>query len=83
MAINPVHIKNFNTMLKAAKNGDLALLEAKEKATGLVRAVIVMVGRDKDDYTMTPLGHFCDENPFDAYYPAAPEGGFHGEETED
>ena len=60
---------NFETLLKAAENGDLALMECADAATGVSRYVIVAVGRDHDDYVFTPFGHLADGDPYEAYIP--------------
>ena len=60
---------NFNTLLRAAADGRLALLECKDAATGEYRAVICAVGNDSDEYLFTPFGHLSVTNPFEAYTP--------------
>lgn len=60
---------NFQTLLRAATSGDLALMECTEVATGETRYVICAIGRDGDDHVMTPFGHLADGNPFDLYRP--------------
>jgi hypothetical protein len=60
---------NFQTLLRAATGGDLALMECIEVATGETRYVICAVGRDGSDYVFTPFGHLADGNPFEAYRP--------------
>lgn len=66
----PDHARaNFQTLLRAATGGDLALMECTEIATGETRYVICAVGRDDGDYVFTPLGHLADENPFELYRP--------------
>lgn len=70
----PDHARtNFQTLLRAAENGHLAVMECADAATGEPRYVICAVGRDGDDYVFTPFGHLADGNPFDAYLP--PESG--------
>lgn len=69
MAI-PSHIRaNFETMLRAAANGDLGLLECQDAATGETRYVITAFATDEGDVCMTPFGHLADGNPFEAYAP--------------
>jgi hypothetical protein len=62
---------NFQTLVKAAKAGDLALMECTEVGSGETRYVICAVARADDqfggDYVMTPFGHLAPGNPFDAY----------------
>lgn len=72
MAI-PDHARtNFRTLLRAARDGNLALMESLDAASGATRYVICAVGRDGTDYVMTPFGHLVDGNPYDAYLPPRP-----------
>ena len=75
MAI-PEHARaNFATLMKAAKAGDLALMECTEAQSGETRYVLCAVGREPDrdggDYVMTPFGHLAPYNPYEAYIPPA------------
>ncbi len=67
----PEHVrKNFNTLLRAAANGHLALMECRDAGTGEPRYVLVAVHRDDDDrFVMTPFGHLADGDPYQAYIP--------------
>ena len=68
----PNHARtNFQTLLRAAMGGDLALMECTEVASGETRYVLCAVGRDDDDYVMTPFGHLAPRNPYEAYIPPA------------
>ncbi len=71
MAI-PDHARtNFQTLLRAAENGDLALMECTDAATGDPRYVIAAVRRDDGgDYHFTPFGHLAQGNPYDLYHPS-------------
>lgn len=69
MAIPDAYRHNFQTLLRAAEQGDLALIECADAATGEPRYVICAVGRADGDYLMTPFGHLHDGNPFEAYVP--------------
>jgi hypothetical protein len=69
MAIPDAYIRNFRTLLRAAEQGDLALMECADAQTGEPRYVLCAVGRERGDYVMTPFGHLHDGNPFDAYLP--------------
>lgn len=71
MSIPDHHRSNFNTLLRAAADGNLALMECTDAATGEARYVICAVGRDNSDYVFTPFGHLVDGNPFEAYRPPA------------
>ena len=66
----PDHARdNFNTLLCAASDGNLALMECTDAVTGETRYVICAVERDGTDYVFTPFGHLADGNPYDAYRP--------------
>ena len=66
----PDHTRaNFQTLLRAAENGRLALIECADAGTGEPRYVICAVGRERDDYVFTPFGHLAEGNPFDTYLP--------------
>lgn len=69
MAIPDYLTGNFNTLLRAAADGNLALMECKDAASGEPRYVLCAVGRKGDDYIMTPFGHLAEGNPYDAYMP--------------
>lgn len=71
MAIPNPYRRNFATLLRAAAEGNLALVECTDAKTGVPRFVICAVGRDDGAYVMTPFGHLHDGNPFDAYLPPA------------
>jgi hypothetical protein len=66
----PDHARaNFETLLRAAADSNLALMECKDAVTSEPRYVICAVGRDGTDFVFTPFGHLADGNPFDAYQP--------------
>jgi hypothetical protein len=77
MAIPDYAAKNFQTLLRAAEAGHLALMECTDAATGELRYVICAVGRDQGDYVFTPFGHLADGNPYEQYLPpdASRQGG--------
>jgi Family of unknown function (DUF6117) len=75
MAIPDYARTNFNTLLRAAASGDLALLKCTDAATGEPRYVLCAVGRDSGDYVMTPFGHLAPGNPYDAYLPPETSSG--------
>ncbi len=71
MAFSEAYIANFNTLVRAAKNDDLALMECTDRATGVVRAVLCCAMQHKDGtIDMVPFGHLCPGNPYEAYEPA-------------
>jgi Family of unknown function (DUF6117) len=71
MAIPEPYRRNFATLLRAAADDNLALMECSDAANVTPRYVIVAVGRAGDDYAMTPFGHLHDGNPYEAYCPPA------------
>ncbi len=75
MAI-PEHVRtNFNTLLKAATNGDLALLECSDAETSETRYVLCAVGRDHEDFVFIPFGHMAPDNPYLDYIPPSDSTG--------
>ena len=50
MAIPEGFVRNFRTLLRAAENGDLALMECADAQTGEPRFVLCAVGRDHGQY---------------------------------
>lgn len=69
----PDHARaNFETLLRAAADGNLALMECVDAATGTPRNVIFAVGRDGEDFVFTPFGHLAEGNPYEAYVPPEP-----------
>ncbi|CAK7260931.1 MULTISPECIES: DUF6117 family protein [unclassified Shinella] len=72
MAI-PEYVRvNFRTLLRAAQDGNLALMECLDARTDETRFVLCAVGRDDGDYVFTPFGHLAGGNPYDAYLPPDP-----------
>ena len=74
---------NFQTLLRAAADGQLALLECKDAVTGEYRAVICAVGSDNGDCVLTPFGHLSVTNPFEAYIPPDASSGEHEARADD
>jgi hypothetical protein len=65
---------NFQTMLRAAQDGQLALMECTEKATGLSAFVVCMVNPpDEEDgeVEFVPVARLFDGNPYDEVDPPA------------
>lgn len=69
MAIPESYRRNFQTLLRAAADGNLALMECTDAETGVPRYVLTAVGRIDGDFAMTPFGHLHDGNPYEAYLP--------------
>ena len=69
----PDHARaNFETLLRAAGAGNLALVECTEVASGMPHHVICAIGHEGEDIVFTPFGHLADGNPYDAYRPPEP-----------
>lgn len=69
----PDHARaNFQTLLRAAADGNLALLECADAETGAARYVICAVGQEGGEFLFTPFGHLADGNPYEAYRPPEP-----------
>jgi hypothetical protein len=84
MAI-PKHVKaNYETLLRAARAKDLAVMECKRKADGQIVYVLTALRRDSGTVHMTPLAVMCDGNPYEDYLPPDPDtpGGFVNPEGE-
>ena len=71
MSIPDYISKNFDTLLRAASDGNLALMECADAITGEPRYVICAIGGEGTAYLFTPFGHLADGNPYDAYLPPA------------
>lgn len=67
MALKKADKQNFATLLDAARNGDLALIETTDAKTGGYRAAICAVAFDGKEYRITPFGHLVTGNPFEIY----------------
>ncbi|WP_105422318.1 MULTISPECIES: DUF6117 family protein [Neorhizobium] len=73
MAI-PGHVRaNFDTLLRAAADGNLALVECVDAATREPCYVLCAVGGTDGEYDFTPFGHLADGNPYDPYLPPNPD----------
>jgi hypothetical protein len=60
MAIPDYARKNFQTLLRAAEAGHLALMECTDAVTGEVRYVLCAVGWQDGEYVISPFGHVAD-----------------------
>ncbi|KVK54316.1 hypothetical protein BCY90_15685 [Agrobacterium deltaense] len=72
MAIPDYARTNFETLLRAARDGNLALMECLDARTEEPRFVLCAVGGDGGDRVFTPFGHLAAGNPYDAYFPPDP-----------
>ncbi|MGQ3231184.1 MAG: DUF6117 family protein [Blastomonas fulva] len=78
MAI-PKHVRsNFDTLVRAARAGDLALMECTAADSGEPRYVLCAAGCTHSAFVMTPFGHLASGNPYEAYIPSPdPFNGHH------
>jgi hypothetical protein len=67
---------NFATLNKAFRHGDAALVECQRVADDETVVMLCAVGFDGDEYAITPFAEMVAGNPFDAYRPPNPDGGF-------
>lgn len=74
MAIPEPCRRNFQTLLNAAADGNLALMECSDVTSGVQHYVVVAAGYSDGDYIVTPFCHLNDGNPYDAYHPPVDEG---------
>lgn len=72
MAIPDHHRTNFETLLRAAKGDNLALMECVDIVSGEPRYVVCAVGHSGEDYLFTPFGHLHEGDPFAAYVQPMP-----------
>ncbi|ENN85562.1 hypothetical protein RHSP_06747 [Rhizobium freirei PRF 81] len=73
MAIPGYVQTNFQTLLRAATDGNLALMECLDSRTQEPRYVLCAVGHDGTDRVFTPFGHLIGGNPYEAYFPPDPD----------
>ncbi|MGV1988757.1 DUF6117 family protein [Agrobacterium sp. 22-221-1] len=64
---------NFRTLLRAAADGNLALMECLDSSTREPRYVLCAVGSDGASHLFTPFGHLADANPYETYFPPDPD----------
>lgn len=69
MSIPEGYKANFETLLKAAKNGDLALVECTDTLTSKPVFTLCAIGHEGGEYAMSPLAKMFDGNPFDELNP--------------
>lgn len=78
MALSEGHRKNFETLERAFKQGDIALMECTEASTGDKVAVICMVsGSTQDDESIQfiPVARMFKTDPYEEWLPPDNEEG--------
>lgn len=66
-ALLPGYEANFNTLLRAVKNADLALLSAIRKADRKPVALVVALGWDGEERLISPLAVMVEGNPYELF----------------
>jgi hypothetical protein len=79
MKLSKAHEANFHTLLEAANNGDLVLLdcakaENPEEQVATICAITKIPGSDEVGFV--PLAMLFNENPYDVLLPPNPDGGY-------
>lgn len=74
MAIPTGHTANLNTLIKAASNGHLALVECTDATTKKTVITVCAISTSraangKPEYQITPLAKMFDGNPFEELVP--------------
>ena len=69
MAIATGYKSNLNTLVRAANDGNLALVECTDQATGNTVITVCAMSFDGDEYTMVPLAKMFDGDPYVELYP--------------
>lgn len=75
MAISKAYQRNFQTLLDAAKNGDLCLMECTDAETGRPVMTVCAVNVVQDptmsepQYQMVPIAKMFDGNPYEEVMP--------------
>ena len=81
MPLSTGHKRNFNTLRRAFRTRNAALMECQSVATGETAAVICAVNRLADGtFEFVPFATMFPGNPYEAVSPPNPNGGFHSQE---
>jgi hypothetical protein len=77
MALLKGHKQNFNTLVDAFQNGDVALMECELAATKETVAVICAVNRlPNGEIEFAPFAMLFNDNPYKLVNPPKADGGF-------
>jgi hypothetical protein len=69
-ALSAGHKANFNNLLRAAKNQDLALMQCTDASTGEPVATVCMVNRDAEgNVEFAPVAKLFNTNPYEELLP--------------
>jgi hypothetical protein len=70
------HKANFETLQRAIKSGDCALMECEDAETGEHLAVICAVQETDGEVEFIPIARLFNGNPYDEVNPPDSRGGF-------
>jgi len=73
MALLPGDVENFNTLMKAAREGDLALLECQDAKTKEYVATICFVNQQNNEFEFVPVARMFFGNPYKCVIPPSLE----------
>lgn len=74
--ISEAHSHNLETLKRAFQHGDVALVECQRVADDETVVMLCAVGFDGEEHAIIPFAEMVAGNPFDAYRPPNPDGGF-------
>ncbi len=81
MSLSLGHKRNFNTLRRAFRAGDAALMECQLAATEETAAVLCAVNRLPDGgFEFVPFATMFPGNPYQAVNPPNPDSGFYSQE---
>ena len=69
------HKTNFDTLCRAVRNGDAAIVDCQHRETGESVAVVCAVNADHE-YELIPLAMLFDGDPYELLNPPSAEGGY-------
>jgi hypothetical protein len=76
MALTDAQITNYNSVLRAAHSGDLALVECRRRRDGAITAALCAVTYDGDVVRLAPLAEIDAGDALAMYDPPDSGGGF-------
>jgi hypothetical protein len=76
--ISDSHRSNLETLQRAFDHGDAALVECQRIDDRATVVLLCAVGRDGEEYLITPFAEMVGGDPFEMYRPPDPDGGFGG-----
>lgn len=74
---------NYDTLLRAAINGDLALVDLRRKSDGKSVAGLCAIGVDGGEFEIIPLAIMIEGNPFELFDPPDRKGGYYSGDDRD